>query len=71
MQKTEPTSATIPSIKPRYLSIKEAVVYSGLSRTFICDAIASSNDPLPSYKRGRRVLIDATELDGWIKQAAA
>lgn len=60
------------SIVPRWLTLKGAAIYSGLSERTIenyikADLIISSNVVMPGASRGRR-LVERESLDAFIEQ---
>lgn len=49
-----------------YLSIRDLVQYSGLSRRTLGRYFAARRDPLPHHRVGRRVLVRRDEFDAWV-----
>ena len=51
----------------RLLSVEQAATYLALSEREIHNMIAGHD--LPAVKRGRRVLLDVRDLNGWIERS--
>jgi len=49
-----------------FLSLKGLAGYASLSRRTLQDLVNDSQDPLPSYRVGGKLLIRKSEFDRWI-----
>jgi excisionase family DNA binding protein len=65
------TTSNITPVQPEFLSMKDAAIRIGVSLKFIEKATVAHNNPLPSFKLGRRRLINIEQLDQWMMKHAA
>jgi excisionase family DNA binding protein len=59
----------VSTIQPRYLSMKDAATYTGLTTRTLHKAVA--NNSVRSFLNGRKRLILRESLDAWIEGAGA
>jgi excisionase family DNA binding protein len=64
------TSSTTP-VQPEFLSMKDSALRIGVSLKFIEKVTLAHGNPLPSFKLGRRRLINIKQLDEWMMKHAA
>ena len=63
--------ANITPVQPEFLSMKDAALRSGVSLKFIEKVTLAHDNPLPSFKLGRRRLINIKQLEEWMMKHAA
>lgn len=56
----------VRDVDDAYLSLKALAAYSGLSVRTLRGFIASSQQPLPHYRPGGKILVRRSEFDRWL-----
>ncbi len=49
-----------------YFSLRGLAGYSSLSRRTLQDLVNDTDDPLPSYRIGTKILVKRSEFDRWM-----
>ncbi len=61
------TNSNVAINEKKYLSVTEAVQYTGLSQAYMYNLV--HQEGFPSVRIGRRILIDRAKMEGWFETA--
>ncbi len=59
-------TVTITTDLDPYLSLKGLAGYASLSRRTLQDLVNATDDPLPSYRVGTKILVRKSDFDCWM-----